>query len=63
MQERFYRPIRRWCEAHGKIYTGHLNHTAALERMGLQLLWLLLLLGAGRLLVNHAQKRVTVQGG
>jgi len=31
--------------------------------MGLQLLWLLLLLGAGRLLVNHAQKRVTVQGG
>jgi len=45
------------------IYTGHLNHTAALERMGLQLLWLLLLLGAGRLLVNHAQKRVTVQGG
>jgi len=25
MQERFYRPIRRWCEAHGKIYTGHLK--------------------------------------
>ncbi len=25
MQERFYRPIKRWCEAHGKKYTGHLK--------------------------------------
>lgn len=25
MQDRFYRPIRRWCEAHGKQYTGHLK--------------------------------------
>ncbi len=25
LQERFYRPIRRWCDAHGKVYTGHLK--------------------------------------
>jgi len=25
LQERFYRPIRRWCDAHGKQYTGHLK--------------------------------------
>lgn len=25
MQERFYAPIKRWCEAHGKKYTGHLK--------------------------------------
>lgn len=25
MQEQFYLPIRRWCDAHGKRYTGHLK--------------------------------------
>jgi hypothetical protein len=25
LQQRFYMPIRRWCDAHGKLYTGHLK--------------------------------------
>ncbi|MBQ2957001.1 MAG: hypothetical protein IJE08_11130 [Clostridia bacterium] len=25
LQERFYEPIRRWCDVHGKKYTGHLK--------------------------------------
>ena len=45
------------------IYTGHLDPQTALERIGLQLLWLALLLAAGRLLIANAQKKVVVQGG
>ena len=45
------------------IYTGHLDPQTALERIGLQLLWLALLLAAGRLLMANAQKKVVVQGG
>lgn len=25
LQQRFYQPIRRWCDAHGKLFTGHLK--------------------------------------
>ena len=45
------------------IYTGHLDPQTALERIGLQLLWLALLLAVGRLLMANAQKKVVVQGG
>ena len=45
------------------IYTGHLDPQTTLERIGLQLLWLALLLAAGRLLMANAQKKVVVQGG
>jgi len=45
------------------IYTGHLALSEALERTGLQLLWLLLLLAAGKALMHKALKNVVVQGG
>lgn len=45
------------------IYTGHLSGTAALKSMLIQLLWLTVLLAAGRLLMKRALKKVVVQGG
>ena len=45
------------------IYTGHLPLAEALERLGLQLFWLLFLLAGGRLLMKKALKNVVVQGG
>ena len=45
------------------IYTGYLNLQEALNRMGLQLIWLVLLLLLGRVLMKRALKKVVVQGG
>ncbi len=45
------------------IYTGHLSPREAISRMGLQLLWLVALVAAGRLSMARALKKVVVQGG
>lgn len=45
------------------IYTGHLSTGEALERMGLQALWLGGLVCLGVLLINRALKKVVIQGG
>ena len=45
------------------IYTGYLTVEKALTRVAVQLTWLVLLVLAGRLLMNRALKRVVVQGG
>jgi len=45
------------------IYVGHLGWQDALQRIGLQAIWLTVLLIAGRILMRHALKRVVVQGG
>lgn len=45
------------------IYTGHLPLAEALQSMGLQLIWLAVLLILGRLLMNKATGKVVVQGG
>lgn len=45
------------------IYTGQLPVSEALSRMGLQLLWLLVLVAAGRLWMAKALHKVVVQGG
>lgn len=45
------------------IYVGHLGITDALQSMLVQVLWLVVLVIAGRLLMTKATKKVVVQGG
>lgn len=45
------------------VYTGYLGLTEALQRIGLQLVWLIALVVLGRLMMKRALKRVVVQGG
>jgi len=45
------------------IYTGYMGIGESLQRMGLQLIWLAVLVALGRLLMKLACKRVIVQGG
>lgn len=45
------------------IYTGYLSIPEAIERMGIQLTWLLLLVLTGAALTKRALRRVVIQGG
>jgi len=45
------------------IYTGYLDTATALERMGLQLVWLAVMVSLGLLLTNRALKKTVIQGG
>ena len=46
-----------------RIYSGHISGLDAVRGMGLQIVWLLTLVLIGRLMMNHALRKVTVQGG
>jgi len=46
-----------------RIYSGHIYGVELVQRMGLQIFWLLFMLGLGRLLIKRALRRVFVQGG
>lgn len=46
-----------------RIYSGHLAGGEALRAAGLQVFWLLALVGLGRLLMHSALRRTVVQGG
>lgn len=45
------------------IYVGHLAPAEGIDAMGLQLIWLGLLVLAGKLLMRNALRKVVVQGG
>ncbi len=45
------------------IYSGYLSGTTVLQAIGLQLLWIVLIVGSGILAMRKALLRVTVQGG
>ena len=45
------------------IYTGHIGGREALEAILLQGVWLVLLVGIGRVWIRHATRRVVLQGG
>ena len=46
-----------------RIYSGHIAGAAVYEGIGMQIFWFVILLMAGRIAINHALKRVVVQGG
>ena len=45
------------------IYTGYLEGTQVWHSIAVQLIWLVVLVGVGKLMMNHALRRVVVQGG
>ena len=45
------------------IFSGHVYGAAALRGVGIQVFWVVVLFIAGRIWMNHALKRVVVQGG
>ena len=45
------------------IYTGYLEGAQVWQSIAVQLIWLVVLVGVGKLMMNHALKRVVVQGG
>ena len=46
-----------------RIYSGHIAGWELIRGVGLQIFWLVLLIGIGRLWMAHALRRVVVQGG
>lgn len=46
-----------------RVYSGHLAGAEAMRAVGLQIFWLLALVGLGRLLMHSALRRTVVQGG
>lgn len=45
------------------IYTGYLEGTQVWHSIAVQVIWLVVLVGVGKLMMNHALRRVVVQGG
>ncbi|MCX4241669.1 ABC transporter permease [Paraliomyxa miuraensis] len=56
-------PFRGLLDTPFRLYMGHLPPEAALQAVGHQLLWTVLLVLAGRWLLARALRRVVVQGG
>lgn len=46
-----------------RIYSGNLGGAAAIRSVGLQVVWLVVLVAAGRLLAGRAERRMVLQGG
>ncbi|HBG00313.1 MAG TPA: ABC transporter permease [Firmicutes bacterium] len=46
-----------------RIYSGHMNATAAVQGIWLQLFWLVTLVGLGKISMKYALQKVVVQGG
>ncbi len=46
-----------------RIYSGHLQGVQAFTAVGLQLFWLIVLVGAGRVWMSRGLKKVIIQGG
>lgn len=47
----------------GRVYNGHINAVELLQRIGIQLFWIIVLIWLGVRLTNRAMKRVEVLGG
>ncbi|MBR4866083.1 MAG: ABC-2 family transporter protein [Clostridia bacterium] len=45
------------------IYTGHVNGQEAMRAILLQAVWLVVLVGVGKIWIRHATRRVVLQGG
>lgn len=58
-----YLPFRYTADFPFRVYSGHINLTNALWGIGIQGLWLLLLISLGSAWMRHRLKCVTVQGG
>lgn len=58
-----YTPFRLFGDLPFRIYSGNIGISYALSSMFLQLIWIIIFIGIGKLLLNYALKRVCIQGG
>lgn len=56
-------PFRYTSDLPFRVYAGNIGTREALISIGVQLLWIALLVGLGRLWINKAVKKIVVQGG
>ena len=59
----FMLPFRYTADFPFRVYSGHITGTEALAGLGMQVFWLLALVGLGALGFRAAQKRLVIQGG
>jgi ABC-2 type transport system permease protein len=59
----FLQPFAGLVDIPYRIYFAHLSGAAAIAGIAVQVLWTVLLIGAGRVLMTRAMRRVQVQGG
>ena len=58
-----YLPFRLISDLSQRIYSGNINITYGLQSIGLQIVWIILLIMVGELLMKSALNKVSVQGG
>lgn len=58
-----YLPFRLISDLSQRIYSGNIGITYGLQSIGLQLIWIIILIIIGELLMKMALKKVSVQGG
>ncbi len=58
-----YLPFRLISDLSQRIYSGNIGITYGLQSIGLQIIWIILLIIIGELLMKMALKKVSVQGG
>ncbi|MGK5594689.1 MAG: ABC transporter permease [Parachlamydiaceae bacterium] len=56
-------PLRGVIDIPSRLYTGVIPTQEAFYYLGFQLLWILILIGVGRWLMNRALKQIVIQGG
>ncbi len=56
-------PFRYVFDVPARIYSGHIAGIAAIQSMGLQVLWLAILAALGVMALRRVLRRVVIQGG
>ena len=56
-------PFRYISDLPFRIYIGNINGTDALIQIGIQIVWLILIVGIGKLVMSKKINNLTVQGG
>lgn len=58
-----YLPFRLIGDLANRVYSGNINFSYGLKGIVLQITWLIILIIIGRILMNTAIKKVSIQGG
>ena len=56
-------PFRYTSDLPFRIYAGNIGTREALISIGVQLVWIVVIIGLGRLWMNKALRRIVIQGG
>ena len=58
-----YLPFRLISDLSKRIYSGNISINYGIKSILLQIIWIILLIGIGKLLINKALSKVSIQGG